>query len=151
MATLPGKSVAAMPGQDRQIGRIALNTVLAVSLAATTLPPLHCLAGSVLLVSCGAHLAVHERWIRTVILDRPKNFTAGVRRQRRLFWAAVLSGVLCGLSGVAVESAALTLRHCGIAVHAVSGLVFWGLNVYHLVLHRNWFRRKLAAIRTAPR
>jgi ABC-type uncharacterized transport system permease subunit len=140
-----------------------LNIVLVILLAATMLSlpngadAIHCVGGIFLLIGCGIHLARHGYWIKAVILETPKSITPALHRQRRLFWGMFLSGSLCGLSGLV----SLLLIHephiflpilcCGTPIHALSGMVFFGLNIYHLVLHRNWFRKNLAVFSTASR
>jgi uncharacterized membrane protein len=102
-------------------------------------------AGIFLLIGCGIHLARHGRWIKAVILETPKNITPSLRRQRRLFWGMLLSGSVCGLSGLVgllfIHEAPIfiALLCCGSPIHTLSGLAFLGLNIYHLALHRSWF------------
>jgi hypothetical protein len=80
-----------------------------VTLAATMLPlpggadGIHCVSGILLLTACAIHLIWHERWIKAVILDKPKSLTPTLCR-RRLFWGMLLSGFLCGLSGLVTLS-----------------------------------------------
>jgi len=138
MVTIPNKTVSIPPGLHKQIGPFALNILLVILLAATLVPPLHCAGGMLLLIGCGVHVGLHGRWIKAVILGTPKNITPTLRRQRRLFWVKLISGSLCGLSGLIT----LALHFCLTPIHALSGLVFLGLNIYHLVQHRNWFRKK---------
>lgn len=161
MTTLPDETAPATLGLDKQIGLLVLNIVLVISLAVTMLPPLHCVGGVFLLIGCGVHLALHRRWIKAVILETPKNITPALRRQRRLFWAKLLSGFVCGLSGLVIGLETLPLaiephfflplHCCGTPLHLVSGLAFGSLNIYHLVLHRHWFRKKLAIFSTASK
>jgi hypothetical protein len=163
MTTLPDKTVPATLGLDKQVELPWLNIVLMVLLAATMLSlpggadAIHCVGGILLLIGCGVHLALHRRWIKAVILKTPKNITPMLRSQRRLFWGLFLSGTLCGLSGLISLSwviephGFLLLLFCGTPLHVLSGLTFLGLNSYHLVLHRNWFNKKLATISAASR
>jgi hypothetical protein len=152
MTTLPDETVSATLRLDKRIGLRWLNIALVILLAATMLSlpvgghATHCVGGIFLLVGCGVHLALHGRWIKAVILKSPKNITPTLRR-RRLFWAMLLSGFLCGLSGVVALPLAhephlfLPLLCCGTPIHILSGLAFLGLNIYHLVLHRSWFMK----------
>jgi hypothetical protein len=161
MTTIPDNTASITPGLHKQIRLDMLNFVLLISSAATLLPPLHCVGGIVLLVGCGVHVALHGHWIKAVILGTPKNITPAHRRQRRLFWAKLLSGLVCGLSelvtGLDTPPLALELHFflplhcCESPLHVVSGLAFGSLNIYHLVLHRNWFSKKLAFFDTASR
>ena len=153
MTILPDKTASTALGPDKQIGLIVLNLLQGFLLAVTMLSlpsgggPIHCVGGIFLLIGCGFHLALHGRWIKAVILETPKNIPPGLRRQRRLFCGMVLSGLLCGLSGMVT----LPSLFCATPIHAVSGLVFLGLNTYHLILHRNWFRKKMAVLSTPSR
>lgn len=153
MTTLPDETISAAPRPGKQTTRLWLDIVLLILLAATmlSLPVgghiLHGMSGTFLLIGCSVHLAMHGRWIKAVILDTPKNITPGLRRQRRLFGWMFISGFLSGISGLA----GLPLIHlphmlpiglcCGGPVHILSGLVFLGVSIYHLGLHRSWFRR----------
>jgi hypothetical protein len=155
MTTFPDKTVSATLGLDKQANR-PLNIILLILLATTMLPlfggadAIHCVGGMFLLIGCGVHLALHGRWIKVVMLESPKDISPALHRQRRLFWGLLISGFLCGLSGLAALPLAhephsfLPLLCCGTPVHVLSGLVFFGLNIYHLALHRNWFRKNLA-------
>ncbi len=151
MTIIPDKTATAKPAQAKKTGVILLNIILVISLAATILPPLHFVGGAFLLTSCGIHLALHGRWIKAVILEPPKNISPFLRRQRRLFWAKLISGIICGLSGLVTLLSTLELHfllpvHClGTPIHALSGLTFLGLNIYHLVTHQSWFGKNLAS------
>jgi hypothetical protein len=140
MATIPNKTVINPTRLLRQIGPLALNILLVILSAATLVPPLHCASGMLLLVGCGVHVALHGRWIKAVILATPEHMPPGLRRQRRLFWVKLVSGFVCGLSGLIT----LPLFFCVTPMHALSGLVFLGSNIYHLAQHRNWFRKNLS-------
>ena len=142
MTTIPGKTVSSTLGLDKPVGPVVLNILLVVLSVITLIPPLHCLGGIFLLVGCGVHVALHGRWINAVILGRPKNIPPALRRQRWLFWAKLLSGCFCGLSGLV----SVPLPFCVTPIHVLSGLVFFGLNIRHLVLHRSWFRKKSAIV-----
>ena len=128
---------------------------LVVCLAATILSlpgeadGIHCAAGMLLLAGCGLHLAWHGRWIRAVVLRSPQNIPPGLRQQRGIFRAALLSGLLCGASGLlALLSVPVILPAlCLLApLHTLSGLAFLGLAIYHLALHRNWFTARVRRI-----
>ena len=147
MTTIPDKAGTTGTGQDKKIGTLVLNLILVILSVATLVPPFHCVAGIFLLVGCGVHVALHGHWIKAVILGMPKNATPAFHRQRRLFWAKLLSGFLCGLSGLV----GLPLQFCVSPIHVLSGLAFFSLNIYHLVLHRNWFRKNLAIFLSTPR
>ena len=152
MSLPPDNRLGTGPAVGRQVVRVALNGLLAVSLAATVLPRLHRVAGVFLLAGCGVHLALHGRWIKAVILATPGNFTPAIRRQRRLFWATILTGPLCGLSGLAIESARLPRwHHFVVLIHVLSGLAFLGLNIRHLARRRGWFRKSLTVLSTRSR
>jgi hypothetical protein len=155
MTIYPDKTAAAIPASNQQAHRAWPNILLVVFLAATILPlpggagGIHCIAGILLLITCGIHLMWHGQWIKAVILNKPKKITPTLRRQRRLFWATLLSGLLCGLSGLV----SLFLGHnflplvCLVnPIHTLSGLVFLGLNIYHLALHRNWFTTRIGRV-----
>jgi len=157
MTSFPDKTLTTAPGLKKQIGLPVLDILLAILLLATILPlfggadAIHCAAGIFMLIGCSIHLACHGRWIRAVVLEPPKNSTPTLRRQRRLFICMLISGLLCGLSGLVslpliIEPfhGFLPLLCCLTPIHATSGLAFFSLNVYHLVLHRNQFRRNLA-------
>lgn len=155
MTAFPGRTASPELHANRPGGLLWLDLAQALLLAATMLSllagvhPIHVVAGVFLLVGCGVHLALHGRWIRAVILNTPKNVTPALRRQRRLFWELLILGLLCGLSGSAglpfIHSphVFLPLLCCAAPVHILSGLAFTGLNVYHILLHRSWFLRKL--------
>jgi hypothetical protein len=147
-----------VPGAYKRIGRLWLNVALLILLAVTILSlpngahALHIVGGIFMLIGCGLHLALHGRWIKAVILETPKNITPALHRQQRLFWGMFLSGSLCGLSGlislplILDPHVFLPLHCCGIPIHILSGLTFLGLNIYHLVLHRTYFEKKLAPL-----
>jgi hypothetical protein len=154
MTTLPGKTASSTLGLEKQSGRLWLNIILVIFLAMTILSlpgghAIHIVGGILMLIGCGVHLILHRRWIKAVILETPKNITPALRRQRRLFWGMFLSGFLCGLSGLSSLPLALhphtflPVFCCGTPIHTLSGLAFVGLNINHLVLHRNWFRKNL--------
>ena len=163
MTSLLDKITVPMPGADKHAGRHWLNIALVILLATTMLSlpggadAIHCVGGIFLLIGCGIHLVRHGRWIKAVILEIPKNITPTLRRQRRLFWGMLLSGSFCGLGGLVALPLAhephifLPLLCCGTPFHMLSGMVFFGLNIYHLMLHRNWFRKNLAIFSTAPK
>jgi len=156
MASIPVESTSMTIGSQKQAGLPGLNFILLILLAVTILPlpggghAIHSVGGIFLLIACGVHLARHGRWIKAVILETPKNVSPGLRRQRGLFRGLLLSGLLCGLSGLVAllfihnPPAFLLMLCCGSPIHILSGLVFLGLNIYHLVLHRNWFGKKMA-------
>jgi hypothetical protein len=153
MTTFLDKIASAALGLDKQTNRPWLNIILAIFLAATMLSlpggadAVHCVGGIFLLIGCGVHLLLHRRWIKVLILATPKNLTPALRRRRRLFWAMLVSGFLCGLTGVV----ALPLLFCGTPIHILSGLVFLGLNMNHLVQHRNWFTKRICQVSAAVR
>lgn len=165
MTTLPNKTASTALGLDKRISLPWLNIVLAILLAATMLSlpggnhAIHCVGGIFMLIGCSIHLARHGRWIKAVILETPKNITPAFRRQRRLFWGMLLSGLFCGLSGLAALPAHVHGTHTFLPLlcygapilHTLSGLAFFGLSIYHLVLHRNRFRRNLAIFSTASK
>lgn len=161
MITLPGKTASPTLGLEKQPGRLWLNIILMIFLAMTILSlpsghAIHIVGGILMLIGCGVHLILHRHWIKAVILETPKNITPALRRQRRLFWGMFLSGSLCGLSGLVALPFAhnphvfLPLHCCGMPIHILSGLIFLGFNIYHLVLHRNCFRKNLAIFFTTP-
>jgi hypothetical protein len=152
MTTLPNETVSATLGLGKRTGLRWLNITLLILLALTMLSlpggadAIHYVGGIFLLIGCGVHLVLHGRWIKAVILDTPKNVTPTLRRQRRLFWGMFLSGLFCGLSGLATLPVHVHAPHtflpmlcCGAPIHILSGLAFFGLTINHLVLHRNWF------------
>ena len=145
MTTLPNKATVPMPGVNKRIGLLGLDIALVILLLTTLHPGTHIVGGLLLMIGCGIHLVMHGRWIKAVILETPKNVTPALCRQRRLFWSMFLSGSLCGISGLAMLPFVLDLHAffalhcCGTPIHILSGLTFLGLNIYHLVLHRNWF------------
>jgi hypothetical protein len=154
MTTLTDKT-AVTPRVEKQTDRAWLNFLLVVLLAATILPlpggadGIHCAAGMLLLGVCAIHLVRHRRWIKAVILDKPITVSPMLHRQRRLFCAMLLSGSICGSSGlINLLSFHIFLPLlCLIApLHVSSGLTFSGLIVYHLFLHRNWFATKIGRL-----
>jgi hypothetical protein len=162
MTIFPEKTTPAVPALNKQTGRAWLNISLLVLQTAAILPLLdggsrifaggadaiHCVSGMLLLTACGIHLMGHGRWVRTVILNKPKIITPTLRRQRWLFWAMLFSGLLCGSSGLVTLHSARTFSHvfCLVTpIHALSGLTFLGLNIYHMVLQRNWFLARIGA------
>jgi hypothetical protein len=161
MTTLPGKTASSTLGLEKQFGRLWLNIILVIFLAMTILSlpgghAIHIVGGILMLIGCGVHLILHRRWIKVVILETPKNGTPSLRRQRRLFWGMLLSGLICGLSGVVglplhVHDPLVSLPvHCCVApIHVLSGLIFCGSITYHLILHRSWFRKNLTALSAA--
>jgi len=156
MTTLPNETVSAILGLSKRTGLRWLNITLLILLALTMLSlpggadAIHCVGGIFLLIGCGVHLALHGRWIKAVILESPENGMPGLRRQRRLFWGMLLSGFVCGLSGVVAlpfvhePHLFLPLLCCGTPIHVLSSLAFFGLTIYHLVLHRNWFGKNMS-------
>jgi hypothetical protein len=163
MTTLPGKAVSPALGLDKQIVLRWLNIALAMLLSATILScpgpvhVIHCMAGILLLIGCGIHLARHVRWIDAVILKAHNNITPVLHHQKRLFWGMLLSGLICGLSGLVVlplhvhdPLGSLPLHCCMTPIHALSGLIFTSLSIYHIVLHRNWFGKILAKVPYNP-
>ena len=151
MPAIPDKTASITPRLHKQTGPVMLNFILVILFAATLLPPFHCVGGIFLLAGYGVHVALHWHWIKAVILGTPQNITPALSRQRRLFWAKLLSGFVCGLSGLVIGLDTLPVACCGTPLHLVSGLAFGGLNIYHLVLHRHWFWRKLAVFATASK
>jgi hypothetical protein len=158
MTTLPNETVSATLGLDKRIGLLWLNIILLILFVVTMLSlpvrdAIHCVGGTFLLIGCGVHLALHKRWIKVMILKSPKNVTPTLRRQSWLFWGLLLSGFLCGLSGVVALpfDFFLPLHRWGTRIHVFSGMVFFSFNCYHLVLHRNWFRKNLVPFSTASK
>jgi len=155
MTIYPDKTAPATPVVNRRDDLAWLNVLMPILLAATILPlpggadGIHCVGGMLLLTACVIHLIWHRRWIKAVVLGRPTNITPALRRQRRLFWAMLLSGLLCGSSGLNTllfAHAFLPLLCLVVPIHALSGLAFLGLSIYHLVLHRNWFTTKIGRV-----
>jgi len=148
---------------SKQTGRLGLNILLIILLAVTILSlpggadGIHIVGGILMMIGCIVHLVQHRRWIKAVVLDAPKNNTPALQRQRRLFYGIFLSGSICGLSGlmmlpfVFAPHAFLPLHCCGTPIHVLSGLTFFGFNIYHLVLHRNWFTTRLGRVSAAAR
>jgi len=156
MTIYPEKASVAVPSPalNKQATRPWLNFLLVVLQAATivSLPAeadgIHCVAGVLLLAACGLHLMGHRPWIKSVILNDPENIKPALRRQRWMFWTALSSGLLCGLSGPAAllaDNNFPSLLRLVTRIHALSGLTFISLNIYHLIMHRNWFSRRLSA------
>jgi hypothetical protein len=155
MTTFPNKTVSTPA--NKQSGLVGLDITLLILLAVTilSLPAdgIHIVGGILMMLGSVVHLVQHRRWIQAVILDAPQNVTPALRRQRRLFWGMFLSGSFCGLSGLMMlpiafdPHAFLPLHCCGTPFHVLSGLTFLGLNIYHLILHRNWFAAKLGFAR----
>lgn len=162
MTSLPDKTTMPASGADKHTGRSWLNVALVIFLAVTILSlpsgalPLHIVGGVLMLVGCGIHLALHRRWITAVILETPKNTTPALRRQQRLFWGMFVSGSFCGLSGLISLPFVLGPHiflplHCfGAPIHILSGLIFLGLIIYHLVLHRNCFMKNWQSFSCIP-
>jgi hypothetical protein len=153
MTTFLNKIASGVLGLDKQTDRPWLNIILAIFLAATMLSlpggadAVHCLGGIFLLIGCGVHLLLHRRWIKALILVTPNNLTPALRRRRWLFWGMLISGFVCGLTGVV----ALPLLFCGTPIHILSGLVFLSLNINHLGQHRNWFTKRISQVSAAVR
>jgi hypothetical protein len=145
---------------SKQTERLGLNILLMILLAVTILSlpggadGIHIVGGILMIIGCIVHLVQHRRWINNVILDAPKNITPSLQRQRRLFWGTFLSGFLCGLSGLMMlpfafaPHAFLPLHCCGSPIHILSGMTFVGFNIYHLVLHRNWFIARIGRVKS---
>jgi hypothetical protein len=160
MTTFSNKSTVSAPVVSKQTGRIGLNILLVILLAMTILSlpggadGIHIVGGILMMIGCIVHLVQHRRWIKAVILDTPKNITPSLQCQRRLFWGTFLSGSLCGLSGLMMLPlvldlhAFLPLHCCGTPIHILSGLTFVGFNIYHLVLHRNWFNARIGRVKS---
>lgn len=150
MTAFPNKTTVPAPGLNKRMGLLGLDIALMILLAATVHPGTHMVSGLLLMTGCVIHLAMHGRWIKAVILNEPQNVTPALRRQRRLFWGMCLSGSMCGLSGLAMLPlifdfhAFFALHCCATPIHILSGLTFLSLNIYHLVLHRNWFTARLS-------
>lgn len=155
MTTHPDQNAFTVSAPDRQKPNHRLNLVLGVLLTITMLSlagpghAIHGIAGTLLLLGCGIHIGRHRRWIQAVIEKTPKNLTPTVRRNRSLFWGMLVSGAICGLSGLATLPFAhgpghllLPLMFCWNGIHALSGLAFLGLNLYHLALHRHGFTKR---------
>jgi len=158
--TCPEKTAAALPGVQKQAGRTWLDLALLFVLAATLLSlpggaaGIHCAAGLLLLVGCGIHIAQHARWIKAVMLERSKSSRPALPRLRRLFWAMLISGLLCGMSGLIILFSGtlfLPLLCLVTPLHVVSGLAFLGLVVTHLVRNRRWFAARANGIFRAAR
>ena len=157
MTTFPNKTTVPALVANKQTGLLGLNIAMAILLTVTILSipadGIHIVGGILLMLACIVHLILHRRWIQAVILDVSKNITPALCRQRRLFWSMFLSCSLCGLSGLMMlpiafdPHAFLPLHCCGTPLHILSGLTFLGLNIYHLVLHRNWFVARLGFAR----
>jgi hypothetical protein len=156
MTTHPDNTISAAILTGRNKPKYHLNMVLAILLIVTILSLLgggyeiHGVSGIFMLIGCSIHLVQHRHWIKAVILEKPKNITPTLRRQYRLFGGLFFSGFLCGLSGlgalplIVAPHIFLPLHFCGNLIHVVSGLAFISLNITHLVLHRNWFKRIFA-------
>lgn len=122
---------------------------------------IHCLAGTMLLFGCALHLALHENWIKAVALNTPKNMSPSVRRSRQLFYGLLIAFIVCGLSGFATLIFSHGLAHLLLPllclwarIHDLSGMIFLGLNLYHMALHRKWVSAKIGkslAPQAAPR
>ncbi len=162
MTTIPNKTTPPAPGLKKQVGLFSLNNLLVILLDITIFSlfgahPIHIIGGILLLVGCGIHLVLHRRWIKAVILETPKNVTPALRQQQRLFWGLFLSGSICGLSGlislpfILMPHAFFALHCLGTPIHILSGLSFLGFGLYHLILHRNWFRKNLAIFSSTSR
>ena len=160
MTTLPNKTTLGTPGLNKQASRTGLNIFMVILMTATILPlpggahGIHWVAGLFLLIACGVHLMRHERWIKAVILNTPKVITSTLRRQRRLFWIELLSGSLCGLSGlISLLSIHIFLPVICLVtpMHILSGLTFLGSIIYHMVLHRSWFATKIGRVSVSAR
>jgi hypothetical protein len=160
MTTFSNKSTVSAPVVSKQTGRIGLNILLVILLAMTILSlpggadGIHIVGGILMMIGCIVHLVQHRRWIKAVILDTPKNITPSLQRQRRLFCGTFLSGSICGLSGLMMlpfafaSRAFLPLHCCGSPIHILSGLTFFCFNIYHLVLHRNWFIARIGRVKS---
>ncbi len=157
MTTFPDKTILPTPGMNKQSRLFSLNIALVILLLVTivSLPgghAIHIAGGILMLIGCSVHLALHGRCIKAVILETPKSITPALRRQRRLFWGMFISGSLCGLSGLAMLTvvfdlhAFLLLHCCATPIHILSGMIFLGLSIYHLMLHRNWFTARLGRV-----
>jgi hypothetical protein len=155
MTTPLDKTSSAMTAADRQIGRLLLNIVLSASLIVTlfSIPVadgIHILSGLILLAGSCLHLVFRRRWIKQVILSAPTHPAPALRRQQRMFWGLCLSGLVCGLSGLAMIPLILIPQvilplHCLLfPIHALSGFIFVTLNVVHHIRHRDWLRGGLA-------
>lgn len=150
MTTLSDKATMPTSRLNEQMGLLGLDIALVIFLVMTLNPGTHIAGGLLLMTGCAIHLAMHIRWIKAVILNEPENSTPALHSQQRLFWGMFLSGSLCGLSGLAMLllvlnfHAFLALHCCSTSIHILSGLIFLGMVIYHLVLHRKRFTAKLA-------
>jgi hypothetical protein len=161
MITQTNKTIPAAVALDKSKPDFRLDVVLAILLIVTifSIPgggAIHCLAGASLIVGCAIHLAQHGRWIKAVVLNNPKNPAPTVLRNRRLFLGLLVSLIVCGLSG----PVNLVFSHgpahllflplvCFLGrVHGLSGVVFLGLCLVHLLLHRKWIMKKIGRRRT---
>jgi hypothetical protein len=144
MTILNNKTIPASVAADKNQPKFQLTVVLVVLLMVTMLSLIsgglvvHCVSGTFMLICCSVHLVFHRRWIKALILETPHKITPALHRQRGLFWGMLLSGFLCGLTGLV----SLSLHFCVIPIHVLSGLIFFGLTIYHLMQHRNWLRKK---------
>ncbi|HVM70524.1 MAG TPA: hypothetical protein VMT91_02110 [Anaerolineales bacterium] len=156
MTIYPEKASVAVPppALTKQTARPWLNFLLVVLQAATILPlpagadGIHYVAGMLLLAACGLHLMGHRPWIKAVVLNKPENITPTLQRRRRLFWAMLVSGLLCGLSGpvaLLLDNNFPSLLRLVTRIHALSGLTFISLSMCHFVSHRNWFSKRIGA------
>jgi hypothetical protein len=154
MTALSNQTISTNSRPNKQAGTAWLNYSLAVLLAVVLLPLLggadgiHAAAGMLMLTGCAIHLYLHRRWTNAVVFRPPSDLAPALRLRRRLFIWTAISGMLCGLSGMAALLFAIGLGHgflplhcCGTTVHILSSAAFLGLNIYHMVLHKAWFAR----------
>ena len=104
--TIPG-AVSVDGPKTKNLPNFWLDVILAILLFVIILSIIsgcvvfHCIAGAVLF-TCGIiHLALHDRWIKAVVLGTPRNLTPAIRSNRRLFFGLLVSFLVCGLSGIA--------------------------------------------------
>ncbi len=59
----------------------------------------HNVAGTLLLIGCGVHIALHRKWIKGVVLRPPREMTGQLHAKRAVnIWLFVFYA-LCGITG----------------------------------------------------
>lgn len=138
-------TVVSLCGAERAKARDREPAVLQTSIV------VHSVAGALMLIGSGVHIALHITWIMAVVNRPPRRLTGRVRARRRIdIWLFVLA-VLCGVTGMMAllmcgtlpDPFALSLRAWS-GLHRLTGTAMLLLRMVHLVQHLRW-------IMSAPR
>ncbi len=103
---------------------------------------IHIASGILLLAGLITHLALHMKWIKSVLLRSPKSLPGIVRKSRRVNAWILLISPLCILTGIvnwlAPGISPTHFPHNWNGLHHLSGLALIVLLGVHLALHWKW-------------